>query len=334
LIGHFGGMDSGTELDPAADIDSRLAAASRLVSHGDSFQTFQRGVAVIEQAARAGHVEATCTVATLEAVGAGRPQSWSRAFDQLELAAQRGSQHARDQLRLLAGASEGSDAGADEGGPDDWSALRSRIDIAKLLRAPERVSLAEKPRVRVVKGFATPAECQWVINRLRSKLAPAMIWDEVTGRGEVDPRRSSSAVELRLTEIDVVIEVLRARISAATNVPELTFEVPQVMHYAVGQEFRPHHDFLDPQKPGLAAEVARRGQRILTFLICLNDDFEGGETEFPSAGISWRGRTGDGLAFANVTPDDLPDPMTLHAGRPPTRGEKWIFSQWIRNRAG
>ncbi len=325
-------MDSGTELDPADDIDSRLAAASLLVSHGDSFQAFQSGVAVIEQAARAGHVEATCTVATLEAVGAGRPQSWRRAFDQLELAAQRGSQHARDQLRLLASVSDGRDASADEGGPDDWSALRSRIDIAKLLRAPERVPLAEKPRIRVVKGFATPAECQWVINRLRSKLAPAMIWDEVTGRGEVDPRRSSSAVELRLTEIDVVIEVLRARISTATSLPEFIFEIPQVMHYSVGQQFVPHHDFLDPSKPGLAADIARRGQRILTFLIYLNEEFEGGETEFPSAGIKWRGRTGDAIAFANVTPDDRPDPLTLHAGRPPIAGEKWIFSQWIRNR--
>jgi prolyl 4-hydroxylase len=95
----------------------------------------------------------------------------------------------------------------------------------------------------------------------------------------------------------------------------------------------PHHDFLDPTKPGLKANIALRGQRILTFLIYLNEEFEGGETEFPKAGISWRGATGDALAFSNVTLDQQPDPMTLHAGRPPTRGEKWIFSQWVRDRA-
>ena len=108
--------------------------------------------------------------------------------------------------------------------------------------------------------------------------------------------------------------------------------MPQVMHYSVGQEFRPHHDFLDPQQPGPAADIARRGQRIGTFLLYLNGDFEGGETEFPRAGISNRGDTGDALFFTNVTRDGRPDPLTLHAGLPPTRGEKWILSQWIRDR--
>ena len=141
-----------------------------------------------------------------------------------------------------------------------------------------------------------------------------------------------SAVELRLPDMDVVTEVLRARISVAARLPEPVFEVPQVMHYSVGQEFKPHHDFLDPKHIGHSADLARRGQRVGTFLIYLNDDFEGGETEFPRAGISYRGRIGDALFLANVTPDGRPDPLTLHAGRPPTRGEKWVFSQWIRGR--
>ena len=69
-----------------------------------------------------------------------------------------------------------------------------------------------------------------------------------------------------------------------------------------------------------------------TFLLFLNEEFEGGETTFPAAGLSFRGRTGDALFFANVTRDGRPDPLTLHAGRPPTSGEKWILSQWIRER--
>jgi hypothetical protein len=40
------------------------------------------------------------------------------------------------------------------------------------------------------------------------------------------------------------------------------------------------------------------------------------------------------LLFANVdAATRAPDPLTLHAGLPPTRGEKWIFSQWIRDRS-
>ena len=52
----------------------------------------------------------------------------------------------------------------------------------------------------------------------------------------------------------------------------------------------------------------------------------------PKAGIAFRGRTGDGLFFANVLSNGQPDLLTLHTGRPPTSGEKWILSQWIRDR--
>jgi hypothetical protein len=304
----------------AGDAGGQLALAAKLLALPDSPDSFARGAALVEAAAANGHAGATCMLATLEAVGAGRRQDWNRAFDCLQLAADRGSEHARAQLRLLGGT----------GGPAREP--RSRIDLERLLRVPERLALSERPRLRVFPGFASAAECQWVIARLRPKLAPAMVWDEVSGAGKVDPARSNSAVELRLSEIDVAIEILRARISIATRLPEPIFEVPQVMHYSVGQEFRPHHDFLDPQEQGHAADLARRGQRIGTFLIYLNDDFEGGETDFPRAGLSHRGHTGDALFFANVTPDGQPDPLTVHAGRPPASGEKWIFSQWIRDR--
>jgi hypothetical protein len=303
------------QLASAGDTGTQYALAVSLLALSDSPDSFARGAALVEAAAAKGHAEATCMLATLEAVGAGRRQDWTRAFECLQLAADRGSEHARAQLQLLAG-----------------PAAPARIDLKRLLQVPERVALSERPRLRVFPGFASPAECQWVVARMRPKLAPAMVWDEVSGAGRVDPVRNSSAVELRLTEMDVAIEILRARISVATRLPEPIFEIPQVMHYTVGQEFRPHHDFLDPQEQGHAADLGRRGQRIGTFLIYLNDDFEGGETDFPRAGLCHRGRTGDALFFANVTPDGHPDPLTVHAGRPPASGEKWIFSQWIRDR--
>lgn len=78
--------------------------------------------------------------------------------------------------------------------------------------------------------------------------------------------------------------------------------------------------------------MAGHGQRILTFLLYLNDDFEGGETEFPLAGIRHKGKKGDALFFWNVHPDGRLDRQTLHAGLPPGIGEKWLLSQWVRNK--
>lgn len=284
---------------------------------------FAEAVSLIEEAAGSGEAEALATLAAIEATGAGRPQDWAKALDHLALAAERGSEDARAQLRLLTGSADG----------EDWPALRSSIDPAKLLQVPEREILAEQPRLRAIRGFASRAECEWIIAKARPKLGPAMIWDAESGTGKLDPNRNNSALELRLTDMDVVTAMVRARISTATRLPEPVFETSQVLHYSVGQEFRPHFDFLDSRKPGTAADIARRGQRIATFLIWLNDGFEGGETQFPDAGISFTGRTGDALFWANVLPNGQPDPLTLHAGRAPSRGEKWIFSQWIRDRS-
>ena len=47
---------------------------------------------------------------------------------------------------------------------------------------------------------------------------------------------------------------------------------------------------------------------------------------------TFKGRTGDALMFGNVSENGAPDPMSLHAGLPPRSGEKWLLSQWVRNR--
>jgi hypothetical protein len=75
------------------------------------------------------------------------------------------------------------------------------------------------------------------------------------------------------------------------------------------------------------------GQRAFTVLVYLNDDLEGGETEFLRLGLRHRGRKGDALVFRNVDAQGQPDRRTLHAGRPPTHGEKWLLSTWIRDKA-
>ena len=185
--------------------------------------------------------------------------------------------------------------------------------------------------MRVVEQFASPAECSWLIERTRERLRPASVISSATGGHGYNLARSNSGAGFRVPDMDLVIELIRARISAATRLPLPLFEPTQVLHYAPGQEFRPHFDFMDPANPAYREEL-RRGQQIATFLVYLNDRFAGGETDFPDANIRFRGRTGDAIFWANVGPDGRPDPLTRHAGLPPTSGEKWILSQWIRGR--
>ena len=314
------------------DAEAMLALGARLMTADGVDPDAAEGSRLIEQAYEQGSAEAAALLATVEAMGVARPQNWQRAFDYLRIAAERGLQSARDQLVLLARAPELGTEAAGGGSDDVWAKLRSRIDLAALVAAPPKKSLSDSPRVRVVEGFASPAECDWAMERARGSLTRAKVLDQQTGEEKSHPDRTNKAIEFRLTGMDVVMQVIRARIGATTNLPVPVFEPVQIMHYSVGEEFRPHFDFLTEDNEGWAAQMRRFGQRIATFLIFLNEDFEGGETDFPKAGISHRGRKGDALFWANVDPSGAPDRLTFHAGKPPTRGEKWILSQWIRDR--
>lgn len=313
----------------SGDPEAKLALGTRLLTGDGVPPDSSEGGALVEQACDAGSSDAANLLATMEAMGAGRPQSWDRAFDRLLLAADRGHEGAQAQLLLL-----NRDPSLGAGPPDEsmWKHIRERLDVAALTAAPAKRSLSDTPRIRVIDGFASSAECDWAMERARGSLKRAMVVDQLTGDFKPHADRTNEAVELGLAQMDVVLEVLRARIASATGLPVPVFEPPQIMRYSVGQEFRPHFDFLTESEEGWAAQMRRFGQRIATFLLFLNEDFEGGETDFPSVGISHRGRRGDAIFWANVDQNRQPDRLTFHAGRPPVRGEKWILSQWIRDR--
>jgi hypothetical protein len=251
-------------------------------------------------------------------------QNWRAALDYLQRAAECGYPLAQQELALLAG-----DPSLDA--PSGWAELRRKTDIRPWL-SPTQFRLAcPAPRIAVVERFIAPEVCDWLITRSRPLLQPASIDDPATGNVRYGGTRTNSAAMFELAESGLILYLLRARISALTGLPTSAMEGSTVLHYAVGQQFFPHYDFLDIANPGYAAQVGQFGQRVLTLLIYLNEDFAGGETEFPALGWRYKGRKGDALFFHNVLPNAQPDRRTLHAGLPPTEGEKWLFSQWVRS---
>jgi len=306
---------------PGADRRSSIADAVGLLrgSTGD----VMRGISLIEAAADRRDPEALERKAVFEAMGCARPQNWDRALDCLQEAAEAGSESARRQLLILARVPPGA---------TDWSEVRSKITVERLVEVPPRQSLSDSPRLRVIEKFASGDECEWLIDRAGDRLHRATVVDDA-GLMTVEAARTNSGFEFLLADMDLVIEALRLRISAATRLPLPLFEPVQVLHYAPGEQFRPHHDFFDPDLPGHAEQIREHGQRIATFLVYLNDDYVGGETSFPHAEISYRGKAGDALFVANVDRKGQPDQSTLHSGTPPSSGEKWILSQWIREKA-
>ncbi|HET9394651.1 MAG TPA: 2OG-Fe(II) oxygenase, partial [Nitrospiraceae bacterium] len=140
------------------------------------------------------------------------------------------------------------------------------------------------------------------------------------------------AASFRLTETDLIVAVVQEKLARLASLPMHWHEPSNLLHYRPGQEYQPHYDFIDPRAPAFRDELMVLGQRVATCLVYLNDDFDGGETAFPRLGWKYRGRPGDMLLFQNLVANGQPDFSSLHAGLPPTRGEKWLLSLWIRNR--
>ena len=211
--------------------------------------------------------------------------------------------------------------------------LRESVDIARWMQVPEIRVAFETPRIVVIPRFAPAAICDWLIDAARPRLAQSKVYDPASGSGQRrDDIRNNRAASFSIADFDVILVVLRTRISALAGVRVDDFEPPMVLHYAAGQRFAPHFDFIEPSEPGLAADIARNGQRVATFLLYLNDDYEAGETEFPALGWKHKGKKGDALLFWSADAAGALDRRTLHAGSAVARGEKWVLSQWIRRR--
>lgn len=311
---------SAEKLQAAVQLGLRYLTANGVPPHPG------RGVALIEKAAELGDAEASYFAATLASSSLWRPLDWDRAFDCLLCAAEQGHELAQGALCVLAGGPEG-----DVNAGEEWTQIRGKIDLAAWLAVPTAQLMSESPEIWVAKGFLPAAACEWLIARARSRLSRATIYDQVTGGTIEDGRRTNSQCDLDLESGGVLTFLLRARIENLLGRPEQALEIPRIFHYAPGETFAEHCDYLDPNVPAYREELNRHGQRSHTFLVYLNDDFEGGETRFPKVDFSFRGATGDALLFTNVDSEGAPDGKAAHIGMPPTSGEKWLFSQWIRN---
>ena len=310
-------------LQKAADGGHALAAnylGVRMLTGQAAPHAPQTGAKLTYQAAEAGNGEACARAAVLNALGIGRAASWIKAHDWLREAIRARHPGAAEQLELLKAEA-------------DFLGQTGPLDLESLIASPEAVVAVEDPRIWVVERFCSPHTCRWIAQRSASRLEAARTYDaRAGGRAQTD-MRSNTGTGYGLKDSDLVITLLRARIAHALGVPLGWFEPVNVLHYDPGQKFDRHYDFIDPDVPHFADDLRSRGQRTATALVYLNDAYEGGETDFPEIGYDFKGDVGDLLVFFNVTPDGKPDKRTLHAGTPPTSGEKWLLSQWIRDKA-
>lgn len=214
----------------------------------------------------------------------------------------------------------------------DWQDVGAHVSWPHQRALPEVLVGSERPRIVALRRLFTADECIYVALRGLPMLRPARIVAR-DGSSTVDPMRSNEAAKFGLLEADVVLQSLDLRVAAAVGHPAENGEGFALLRYQVGQQYLPHCDWIDPEREATRADLARWGQRIATCVVYLNDGFEGGKTEFPRLGLELRGGVGDAFIWDNVLPSGAVDPLTLHAGRPPTQGMKYLLSKWMRDRS-
>jgi prolyl 4-hydroxylase len=187
------------------------------------------------------------------------------------------------------------------------------------------------PNLALVGELLSPAECAELIALARPRLQPSTVVDPQTGQDVVAGYRHSLGMFFRLAETAFIARLDR-RFSEVMNRPVENGEGLQVLWYGPGGATSAHFDFVAPTNAANQASLARSGQRTGTLLAYLTDVESGGETVFPRAGWSVQPRRGNAVYFESCNSRGQLDPLSLHAGRPVERGEKWVVTKWMRQR--
>jgi prolyl 4-hydroxylase len=177
-----------------------------------------------------------------------------------------------------------------------------------------------------LKRFLPPALCGELIGLIDANRRPSTIAD---ANGD-HYFRTSETCDLDPAEPSVM--ELEARLLAVCGIDPAHGEPAQGQRYAVGQEFKAHTDYFEPDGADWERYCAISGQRTWTFMIYLNEVEAGGGTRFNVPRKIVQPETGKLLAWNNRRADGRPNPNTLHHGMKVRKGVKYVITKWYRER--
>ena len=252
---------------------------------------------MIQQAARLGHEDGRRAWVYLTAAGIGRKADPEGARKMLSELAQE-DRFAALQLAFL-----------------------QHVTCEQRLAEVEPKIISADPYIALYSQLFSHAECKYLAVLGTPWLEKAQIFGP-ENQGKLDERvRDAHCSSIPNMAEDLVVQAVNRCIAAATGTQASWGEPLNILKYTPGQQYRPHHDGNSTDNVSV---------RVLTALIWLNDQFEGGETDFPKINVRVRGGVGDMLVFRNASDTGEIDDRMTHAGLPVTQGVKWMASRWIR----
>jgi prolyl 4-hydroxylase len=133
---------------------------------------------------------------------------------------------------------------------------------------------------------------------------------------------------------DPTLRAIIERICKMVDYPFENVEPVQVIRYGSDGYYNAHYDSCPDKNEHCRQFVKNGGQRVVTVVIYLNDDFSGGHTTFINLKRQFQPKKGSGLIFYSMDKDKTKThPLSLHEGSPLTKGTKYIANIWIRENA-
>jgi prolyl 4-hydroxylase len=213
--------------------------------------------------------------------------------------------------------------------------MTNQIDVPLNIDA-DPASIASHPRIQRVpskelalfiqRDFLSAQDCAALIDRIDASRRPSTIAD-ANGDGYF---RTSETCDL--DHGDPFVAAINARLDAFAGIATPHGEPIQGQRYDVGQEFKAHTDYFDPEGADYARYCSVAGNRTWTLMIYLNEPAAGGATRFTKIGKTVQPETGKLLIWNNRLSSGEPNPASIHHGMKVRTGVKHVITKWYRER--
>jgi len=196
------------------------------------------------------------------------------------------------------------------------------------LLAQSGVRRVPSPKIEMVTvpNFLSGELCDELIGLIDANRRPSTIADP---NGD-DYFRTSETCDLDPEES--AVQDLERKLFALTGIDPAHGEPVQGQRYEVGQEFKAHTDFFEPDGQDFEKYCTVAGQRTWTFMAYLNDVDAGGATRFKLIDKMFQPRRGMLVGWNNRRLDGSLNHDTLHHAMKVRKGLKYVITKWYRER--
>ena len=198
----------------------------------------------------------------------------------------------------------------------------------EFLRRHPGVKQVPSPKIEMVMlpDFLSADLCEELIRLIDLDRRPSTLADY---NGD-DAFRTSETCDLNAQ--DAAVAKVEHMLAELTGIDPAYGEPLQGQRYEVGQEFKQHTDWFNPDGADWEKFCSVSGQRTWTFMAYLNTVEAGGATRFKTIGKTVQPEMGKLIGWNNRKPDGSGNVNTLHHAMKVRKGLKYVITKWYRER--